>query len=55
MALVAKAGFLARITLGSQLTVKAYVSFDNGLTWDGESAPNPAVAQFPWLRVMLVA
>lgn len=52
-ALVAKAGFLAGIRLNSQLTVKAYVSFDDGLTWDGQAEPNPATAQFPWLRLTL--
>lgn len=54
-ALVAKADFLSKIRIGTQLTVKAYVSFDNGLTWNGQPEPNPAVAQFPWLRVTLVA
>ncbi|QCY12725.1 hypothetical protein [Pseudomonas sp. MPC6] len=54
-ALMAKADFLSRIRLGSQLTVKAYISFDNGQTWNGQAAPNPASAHLPWLKVTLVA
>lgn len=52
-ALVPKADFLSRIRPGVQLTVKAYVSFDNGQTWNGAAAPNLLVAQFPWLKVTL--
>lgn len=52
-ALIAK-DFLTRIRLASQLTVKAYVSFDNGQTWEGQPSLNPAVAQFPWLKVTLI-
>lgn len=54
-ALVEKAGFLSRIRLGSSLTVKAYVSFDNGKTWNGRPTLNPAQQQFPWLKPMLIA
>jgi hypothetical protein len=46
--------FLSRIRPGSTLAVKAYVSFDNGETWNGGTALNPAVAQFPWLRPRLI-
>ena len=52
-ALVEKA-FLLRIRLNTNLVVKAYVSFDNGQTWDGGAAPNPNVQHFPWLRPTLI-
>jgi hypothetical protein len=54
-ALVAKEGFLSRIRLGPHLTVKAYVSFDNGSTWNGGTTLDPGVPQFPWLKPTLVA
>lgn len=54
-ALIAKADFLSRIKLGSQLTIKAYISFDNGQTWYGQDEPNPASPHLPWLKVTLVA
>ena len=54
-ALIAKAEFLSRIRLGRHLTVKAYVSFDNGGTWNGEATLDPGVQQFRWLKPTLVA
>lgn len=47
--------FLAKIRLDTDLVVKAYVSFDNGQTWDGAASPNLNVQHFPWLRPKLIA
>lgn len=52
-ALVEKA-FLLKIRLNTSLNVKAYVSFDNGQTWEGAADPNPNVQHFPWLRPKLI-
>jgi hypothetical protein len=46
--------FLNRIRLDTDLVVKAYVSFDNGQTWNGMAAPSFNTEHFPWLRVKLV-
>lgn len=53
-ALVPRA-FLAKIRLNTSLVVKAYVSFDNGQTWEGGSSPNPNVQHFPWFRPRFIA
>ncbi|WP_256832432.1 hypothetical protein [Pseudomonas sp. Pse1] len=53
-ALVTKA-FLQKIRLNTNLVVKAYVSYDNGQTWNGSSAPNPNTQHFPWLSPRLIA
>lgn len=53
-ALVPKA-FLEKIRLNTSLVVKAYVSFDNGQTWDGSDSPNPNVQHFPWFRPRFIA
>ncbi|MDQ0127231.1 hypothetical protein J2W17_006231 [Pseudomonas lini] len=54
-ALIPNAEFLSCIKLGTQLTVKAYISFDNGQTWYGHAEPNPASPHLRWMKVTLVA